>query len=89
MSSGEPAGTSKPRTGVRRSSRNLELWVRPQPSGARGQDAVEWAREILQRYEGLDTPPRTLPPEGEALLEVGRRCVNRLPSLTFSKTRVA
>ena len=29
---------------------NLELWVRPQPSGIRVEDAVEWAREILDRY---------------------------------------
>jgi hypothetical protein len=31
---------------------NLELWVRPQPSGIRASDAVQWAREILARYEG-------------------------------------
>jgi len=31
---------------------NLELWVRPQPSGIRVSDAVRWAREILARYEG-------------------------------------
>lgn len=30
---------------------NLELWVRPQPSGIRASDAVAWAREILRRYE--------------------------------------
>jgi hypothetical protein len=30
---------------------NLELWVRPQPSGIRASDAVAWAREILARYE--------------------------------------
>lgn len=29
---------------------NLELWVRPQPSGIRASDAVMWAREILARY---------------------------------------
>jgi hypothetical protein len=29
---------------------NLELWVRPQPSGIRASDAVVWAREILARY---------------------------------------
>ncbi len=32
---------------------NLELWVRPQPSGIRVQDAVDWAHEIIDRYEGL------------------------------------
>ena len=29
---------------------NLELWVRPQPSGIRVSDAVAWAREILALY---------------------------------------
>jgi hypothetical protein len=29
---------------------NLELWVRPQPSGIRAVDAVAWARGILERY---------------------------------------
>ncbi len=40
--------------GVRDDNRpeNLELWVRPQPTGIRGSDAVDWAREILRRYEG-------------------------------------
>ena len=32
---------------------NLELWIRPQPSGIRAVDAVAWAREILDRYGGL------------------------------------
>ena len=50
--------------GVRRDNRpeNLELWVRPQPAGVRVEDAVAWAREILIRYEGTDSPPRTLRP---------------------------
>jgi len=41
--------------GVRDDNRpeNLELWVRPQPSGIRAADAVSWARGILRRYEGL------------------------------------
>jgi HNH endonuclease len=41
--------------GVRDDNRpeNLELWVRPQPAGIRGTDAVAWAREILARYEGV------------------------------------
>jgi hypothetical protein len=40
------------RNGVKDDNRpaNLELWVRPQPSGIRAIDAVEWAREILKRY---------------------------------------
>ena len=29
---------------------NLELWVRPQPSGIRAGDALAWAREIIARY---------------------------------------
>ena len=29
---------------------NLELWVKPQPSGVRVEDAVSWAQEILRRY---------------------------------------
>ena len=28
---------------------NLELWVRPQPSGIRAADALAWAREIVAR----------------------------------------
>jgi hypothetical protein len=38
--------------GIRDDNRieNLELWVRPQPSGIRAADAVAWAREILNRY---------------------------------------
>lgn len=40
------------RNGVRDDNRpeNLELWIRPQPSGIRMKDAVAWAREILRRY---------------------------------------
>lgn len=30
---------------------NLELWVRPQPSGIRAKDAITWAKQILARYE--------------------------------------
>ena len=30
---------------------NLELWIRPQPSGIRAKDAILWANEILARYE--------------------------------------
>ena len=40
------------RNGVRDDNRpeNLELWVRAQPSGIRVEDAMAWAREILERY---------------------------------------
>jgi hypothetical protein len=30
---------------------NLELWIVQQPNGQRVQDVVEWAKEILRRYE--------------------------------------
>jgi hypothetical protein len=50
------------RNGVKDDNRpeNLELWTRPQPSGIRVSDAVEWAHTILARYEGLGTPPTML-----------------------------
>jgi hypothetical protein len=43
------------RNGVRDDNRpeNLELWVRPQPAGIRAADALEWALEMLCRYEEL------------------------------------
>ena len=41
---------------------NLELWIRPQPSGMRASDAVAWAREILARYHGSDPGCRVEPP---------------------------
>lgn len=39
--------------GVKHDNRdsNLELWVKPQPSGIRAEDAVEWAKEVLKRYD--------------------------------------
>ena len=41
------------RNGVRDDNRpeNLELWTCPQPSGIRVSDAIQWAREILERYD--------------------------------------
>lgn len=39
--------------GVRDDNRpeNLELWVTSQPAGQRPEDLVEWAKEILRRYD--------------------------------------
>ena len=43
------------KNGVRNDNRpeNLELWIKPQPSGIRMEDAVAWAQEILSRYGDL------------------------------------
>lgn len=30
---------------------NLELWCKPQPTGIRVKDAINWAKEILRRYQ--------------------------------------
>lgn len=50
------------RNGIRDDNRpeNLELWVRPQPSGIRASDAVLWAQEILRCYTGDGAPPTAL-----------------------------
>jgi hypothetical protein len=50
------------RNGVRDDNRpeNLELWTRPHPSGIRTSDAIEWARMILDRYQGAGAPPTML-----------------------------
>jgi HNH endonuclease len=50
------------RNGVRDDNRpeNLELWTNPQPSGIRVSDAIEWARTVLERYEGPGAPPTML-----------------------------
>lgn len=29
---------------------NLEIWVRPQPTGIRASEALAWARQIIARY---------------------------------------
>ena len=43
------------RNGDRQDNRldNLERWSRFQPTGARVQDKVAWAHELLKRYGGL------------------------------------
>jgi hypothetical protein len=48
------------KNGVKTDNRpeNLELWLSHQPKGARVNDLVEWAREILAQYG--DVPPDVL-----------------------------
>lgn len=49
--------------GVRDDNRpeNLELWVRPQPTGIRAADAVAWAHQVLERYGHLALGKGQLP----------------------------
>jgi len=35
------------------SIQNLELWIKPQPTGIRAKDALIWAKEIILIYEPL------------------------------------
>lgn len=34
---------------------NLELWTKSQPNGARVQDLIKWAKEILKLYGGVSS----------------------------------
>jgi hypothetical protein len=42
--------------GIRTDNRpeNLELWVERQPKGQAAHDLLEWAREIIARYEPIE-----------------------------------
>ena len=33
--------------------KNLELWVRPQPTGIRAKDMIDWAEEVLKTYRPI------------------------------------
>ena len=37
---------------------NLELWIKPQPSGIRIEDAVKWAREVIEKYNNVPMIPK-------------------------------
>jgi len=44
------------KNGIRSDNRleNLELWSSSQPSGQRIRDLLDWAHQIIEKYEGVD-----------------------------------
>lgn len=36
---------------------NLEIWIKPQPTGIRAEDAIVWANAILERYGSVKKLP--------------------------------
>ena len=45
------------KNGIRNDNRidNLELWVKVQPAGARVEDVVKWAKEMIELYGGVSS----------------------------------